>query len=229
MIKRFCLLTATLFTVNLIGYSQSHGTDDKLKFVQFETIKSIRELNVKKMEGAHNHTAFLGKDTSIYDLALDSTNTIPYEYFFQAFTNPNAKEIEKNIFDAHLEIIVDTSNSIAISFYPDDLPGDQITDWVNRNKENVVAYPVYIWNSTDITTSIPMQGSATEMIQEARDETGNWQPIEYFVYGFCGNGYWDYIVKPGYFFITSIYKYTGDYQTELRVKFRRQDLLLKCF
>jgi hypothetical protein len=70
-----------------------------------------------------------------------------------------------------------------------------MSDWVRENKEHVAAYPVYIWNSTDSTTSIPMEGVETEMIQEAKDEKGNWRPIEYHIYGFCGNGYWDYILN----------------------------------
>lgn len=56
-----------------------------------------------------------------------------------------------------------------------------------------------------------------------KGKNGEWRPIEYQTYGFCGNGYWDYILKPNYYFNTLFPKYYGDFQIELRLKFRNNN------
>src|SRR5579872_2363006 len=106
MRKGYFLFTA-FSIVNLIGHSQAITTPEKLKLVRFEVSKAIKKLNVKEMACAYNYTEFLGKDTSIYYLHPDSSNNMPYEYFFQALTNHNAKEIERGIYDVPLKIVVE--------------------------------------------------------------------------------------------------------------------------
>ena len=181
-------------------------------------------LTIDKMNNSYNYILYIGKDTTLYDINEDS-NKVPYNYFYQPlFIADSLDSLAGQIENITFKILVDTASSVQIPFYPDvpkDVPGPQISEWTDKNRKMVNAYPVYIWNPTNKTTSIPVQGVATEIIQEAKDEKGNWRPIEFWLSGFCGNGMWDYVLKPNYYVITSVYKYSGEFETDLRIKFRR--------
>lgn len=198
------------------------GTTE-LPFHKFNEVGE--SLSVNKMNSTGNRILHIGKDTTLYNIH-STDNNVPYEYFYQPFVFivDHKDTLADRIKAIPFKILVDTTSSVNIPFYPEipqDIPGDQISEWFDKNKKMVNAYPVYIWNPTDKITSIPVQGAVTEAIQEAKDEQGNWRPIEFWVSGFCGNGYWDYILMPNYYVVIGILKYTGEFQTELRVKFRR--------
>lgn len=196
--------------------------DEVLPFHKFREIGEM--LIVDKINNSYNYVLYIGKDTTLYDINGDE-DKVPYQYFYDP--NPFIERpdtLADKIADVPLKVLVDTSSSVQIPFYPDlpeNLAGSEIPEWTLKNRRMVEAYPVYIWNPTSKITSIPVEGVTTEMIQEAKDEKGNWRPIEYWVGGFCGNGMWNYILEPNYYVITSVYKYTGEFKTDLRVKFRR--------
>jgi len=180
-------------------------------------------LTVEKMNNAYNHIYYIGNSDRLYDIDGDNTKA-PYDYFFDtSLTTDTTDQLGSKIKNVPLEVFVDTSSSMRMPFYPDipeDLPGSQASEWMDKNKKIVSGYPVYIRNLTNEITSIPVTGVATEIIQEAKDENGNWRPIEFWLGGFCGLGTWSYILKPGYFIITSVYQYHGEFKTEMRIKFR---------
>lgn len=197
-------------------------TEEKFVFHKFSEVGQT--LTVDKMNNSYNYILYIGTDTTLYNINRDDEK-VPYDYFYQPlFIADSLDSLAGQIENITFRILVDTASSVQIPFYPDvpeDLPGPQISEWTDKNRKMVNAYPVYIWNPTNETTSIPVQGVATELIQEAKDEKGNWRPIEFWVSGFCGNGMWDYILKPNYYVITSVYKYSGQFDTDLRIKFRR--------
>jgi hypothetical protein len=203
------------------------STQAQLIFHVFDPPPSKAPLAVNKMSNAYNYILFLGNGAMLYDINDDRAE-LPYHYFYQPHMIPDDSidTMRDKIVAVPFEILVDTVNLVQIPYYPDvplDLPGPEIMNWIERHRLMVDAYPVYIWNATDQVTSIPVEGVTTQMIQEARDADGNWRPIEYRVGSYCGNGMRDYILEPGYYVMTSIYKYTGDFETDLRVKFRRGD------
>lgn len=200
----------------------SCDSEAQLIFHKFREVGQT--LTLDKMSNSYNFILYIGKDTTLYDINADE-NKVPYSYFYQPlFIADSLDTLANKIESVEFKIIIDTLSCVQIPFFPDipeNLPGPQIAEWTDKNRRMVNAYPVYIWNSTDKITSIPVQGVATETIQEAKDENGNWRPIEYWVSGFCGNGMWDYILKSNYYAITSVYKYSGEFETDLRIKFRR--------
>lgn len=197
-------------------------TEEKFIFHKFN--EEGQTLKVDEMKNSYNYILYIGTDTTLYDINSDD-DKLPYDYFYQPlFTADSLDSLAGQIQNITFKILVDTASSVQIPFYPEvpeDIPGPQISEWIDKNRKMVNAYPVYIWNPTDKTTSIPVEGVTTEMIQEAKDENGNWRPIEFRVSGFCGNGKWNYILKPNYYVVTSVYKYSGEFQTDLRIKFRR--------
>jgi hypothetical protein len=213
MKRRLYLLIVLLFSCEKEG---------KLIFHKFN--EEGQTLVVDKMNNAYNYILYIGKDTTLYSMNNDESQ-VPYNYFYQPLFIPDGLDtLRGQIKNIDFKVFVDTSSSVLIPFYPDvpeDMPGPQISDWRDKNTKMVNAYPVYIWNPTSEITSIGVQGVTTEIIQEAKDEKGNWRPIEYWVSGFCGNGKWKYILEPNYYVITSVYKYSGEFETDLRVKFKR--------
>lgn len=181
-------------------------------------------LKVEKMLVSFNYILHIGKDSTLYDINQDE-NSVPYNYFYQPLFIPeNVDTLAHLIKQVQFRVLVDTSSRVQIPFYPDipnDIPGPQISNWIDEHRKMVNAYPVYIWNPSDKITTIPVEGVTTELIQEAKDENGEWRPIEYATNGFCGNGKWNYVLMPDYYAITSVYKYSGQFETELRVKFTR--------
>jgi hypothetical protein len=60
------------------------------------------------------------------------------------------------------------------------------------------------------------------LIQEARDEHGQWKPIEReFGYsGYCGCGFRDYHLEPGRYWELAAPRYVGPFKTKLRFRLR---------
>jgi hypothetical protein len=86
-------------------------------------------------------------------------------------------------------------------------------------------YPVeyftsYLVNTSDsIFTALKQDGSLI-MIQEALDENGNWNPIEYWVPSYCGNSYDESLkLDSGKCVMIPIKKYSGDFATKIRMRF----------
>src|SRR5690606_25952649 len=80
------------------------------------------------------------------------------------------------------------------------------------------AMPVFITNNSKDTIFLDYQDLNAFIIQEAMDENGNWKPIEYWQYSWCGNSYDATGLLPNQFIVIKINKYSGNFETLLRVK-----------
>jgi hypothetical protein len=204
----------------ILVFSACHS--DKDLILHSFNSKSEKFASLDKMGSAYNIILFLGKKDTLYDLKSDSKN-VPYDYYcpFIGREHNKIKDLVKNL---PLKVFVDTSNFVNIHFFPEPplhLKGEELSIWENENICLVTGYPVYIFNFNNNYTSVDTEGPTVSLLQEAKDDDGNWKPIEYRVPAMCGNGYADYILAPYYYIITSIYKYSGDYNTEIRVKVTR--------
>lgn len=89
----------------------------------------------------------------------------------------------------------------------------------------VVGYPRgnimgYLINSSDSTFKAIRDGRSLILIQEALDEKGNWEPIEYWIPAWCGNSFDNpLILEPGEYVMVLIKKYSGSFKTRIRLKF----------
>lgn len=90
--------------------------------------------------------------------------------------------------------------------------------WMDKNSNYFKAYLI---NATKDTIIATRQDGSLIIIQEALNEKGEWKPIEYWVHSGCGNSYFDPLrLDPGNFVLVPIKKYTGNYQTKIRLKWK---------
>ena len=103
----------------------------------------------------------------------------------------------------NLKIIVDTTQVLIKSSYYRSAKGK--------------SYPVFIYNNSNKKQIIGL-GSLLYMNLEAKNDKGQWKPIEQQDYHSCGTGVYNYILKPKNICISSVYKYSGNFKTKLRLR-----------
>ncbi|QNR25170.1 hypothetical protein [Croceimicrobium hydrocarbonivorans] len=81
-------------------------------------------------------------------------------------------------------------------------------------------FPVYFVNSTNKDKVFYGKDGHVFGIQEAKEKRNQWHPIEVKGYDFCGNGRWAMIIHPQEFVVVLMQKYQGDYETEIRSRFK---------
>ncbi|MCB0514726.1 MAG: hypothetical protein R2798_04390 [Chitinophagales bacterium] len=132
-----------------------------------------------------------------------------------------------------LEIYVDTSqiigsvNKFSISLPPPPLnyendPKEIDNEEDKQEKKNyrgeIKSYPVFVKNKTKDTLDVGY-GEYIPLIIEAKDNSGNWKPIQKpYIYR-CGTGLTNYFLPPNEIIITSCKLFEGDYETKMRVTF----------
>jgi hypothetical protein len=79
-------------------------------------------------------------------------------------------------------------------------------------------FPVYVANTSLRRKLLYGKDQRVFAIQEAKDRTGEWRPIESQGPDFCGNGHWVLKLRPGQMGVFLMDKYSGTYQTLLRVR-----------
>ncbi|WP_299884174.1 hypothetical protein [uncultured Lacinutrix sp.] len=108
-------------------------------------------------------------------------------------------------FKKGLKIIVDTTQIIF-----KETPGFNYEKPTN-------AYPVFLFNKTNADIAIGF-GSLIYMILEAKNEKGEWKPIEKQDYYYCGTGVYEYVLKKNKLCVTAVHKYSGSFKTKLRLR-----------
>ena len=73
-------------------------------------------------------------------------------------------------------------------------------------------------NGTDETVSFAASDSRLSIIQEAKDESGKWKPIEYLPSSWCGNSYHQVMLASGEFWAFPAPRYEGSFKTKLRFR-----------
>ena len=73
-------------------------------------------------------------------------------------------------------------------------------------------------NGTDETISFGACDSRLSIIQEAKDESGKWRPIEYLPSSWCGNSYHQVKLAAGEFWAFPAPRYEGSFKTKLRFR-----------
>jgi len=92
--------------------------------------------------------------------------------------------------------------------------------WISRKRNLIHAIPVIICNTGIEKILLEQQDEKLTMIQEAKDELGNWRPIEYWIFPRCGNSRSSIELLPNDLILTRIIRYKGDFETDIRLKLR---------
>lgn len=83
---------------------------------------------------------------------------------------------------------------------------------------NETFFPVFLVNETNTTLAVRGQNSYLFAIQEAKDSTGIWRPIETRAMPSCTTGPWTRKITPQHFAVFLMPKYVGAFKTELRIR-----------
>ena len=89
--------------------------------------------------------------------------------------------------------------------------------------KNYSLFSIYIKNNSKDTLKLQTQDWHSYIIQEAKDNNGNWKPIEYWSYSDCGNSYGSEKMEPEKIIKTESEKYSGDFKTKIRFKLNQND------
>ena len=71
-------------------------------------------------------------------------------------------------------------------------------------------------NRTAKEVSLPASDSRLPIICEARDQDGEWKPIEYLPSSWCGNSHHSAYLPSGHYWEFSVPVYSGSFKTKLR-------------
>lgn len=97
--------------------------------------------------------------------------------------------------------------------------------WLEDNPDGY--FIGYLVNTSDSTFEAGRQDGSLIMIQEALDKKGKWKPIEYWVYSGCGNSYFNSLsLDSGKCVMIPIKKYSGNFETRIRLKLKYGDEIL---
>tara|TARA_R110002012_G_scaffold306153_1_gene510666 strand:- start:643 stop:1326 length:684 start_codon:yes stop_codon:yes gene_type:complete len=85
-------------------------------------------------------------------------------------------------------------------------------------KNNDSLYSIYVFNKTTDSLKISSQDWHLFLIQEAKNQNGEWKPIEYWRYSWCGNSYLTDKLDPNGILKTESKVYKGSFETQIRFK-----------
>jgi len=94
----------------------------------------------------------------------------------------------------------------------------KITTEILRGTDYVLGNKLIIYNNTSNSIRIPIEDNQLILVQEAKDQKGNWKPVEYFMHSTCGNSYSSLQVPNQKSCQFMIIKYCGEFKTKMRVR-----------
>lgn len=81
-------------------------------------------------------------------------------------------------------------------------------------------------NASTAPKAFQASDSRLYIVQEARDQKGEWKPIETLPSSFCGNSYHQVFLGPREFWSFAVPRYEGAFQTKLRFRLKEKNMLL---
>ncbi len=105
------------------------------------------------------------------------------------------------------ELVVHQKNTLAI-----------IPEEKQAQKEFIV---FRLYNLTNQNQAFATQNGSLIMIQEAKNQDGNWQPIEYWDYDWgLGSDFGQLVLAPKHSVLFTVPLFEGDFETSLRLKLK---------
>ena len=100
----------------------------------------------------------------------------------------------------------------------DSIPRNQKSLSILISKDSTKGIEIYIKNTSKDSLEIQTQRGSLFIIQEAKNELGEWKPIEYWLYSDSGSAYSHITLKKEEIVKTITRSYEGELNTEIRVK-----------
>jgi hypothetical protein len=97
------------------------------------------------------------------------------------------------------------------------------TSTVDTFASRYYGYKLYVSNATGDTIHFNAQDSRLYLKLQARDESGEWNDIEYLPNSWCGNSYHELKLEPNAYWSFTIPNYTGEIKTFVRAELKYKD------
>lgn len=170
-----------------------------------------------------NYVIYSGKASDTINLnKYDQYNSENYLDFQEYEYTPTGK-FDLSLFISEKQLLTIELEDFSIPPMPTEDSAERaksLKQWKERPREFVQAFPIVIYNPTIDTICLGLQDGRVTMIQEAKDENGVWRPIEFWRYSWCGNSYGALKLIPNKLAVVKVFKYDGDFETEIRLKLR---------
>ena len=154
---------------------------------------------------------FVGRFAFARRIALDRPDSLGQDLCRQGYPCYRALDQADSLGTDGLELVADYASELVYQ-RPGALPAPVARLFPPRQ-----TYPVYVVNATPRTKLLYGNGIAVFAVQEARDRTGQWRPIESKGL-LSGNGHWAVKLRPQQMAVFLVDKYAGDFVTQLRVR-----------
>lgn len=107
-------------------------------------------------------------------------------------------------------------------------PAKELGVWIDTNVkttiyENHLAYPVFIYNQSEVPQRFTVQDKRLSMVVQALDPKGKWRNIQYLPQSWCGNAYERFQLGPDFYWELKTPAFAGDFKTKLRIELKYLD------
>lgn len=216
----FCISIILLISCKL-RYNKS--SDIKFPSYQDSVKNTGVDFEVENMVMCHNDIQHI--DTFNFSKQIIDLNKQPKRGEFQNYSFDNYIWPKDSI---KIQILIDTTKIIATKNnrifnipQPSFILNENDSELTQDFNEWLNYYPVFILNKTDSIITLNYEEiSGFKMIQEATDSLGNWKPIQYWHWNWCGNAYSSIELKSNHYALTRVPKFSGDFKTKLRLKLK---------
>ncbi len=220
------LMVLFLGTILLLVSSFSvkdDGTVFKLPVIKTSRSKTTLCLSPQYMMNAWYDVECVKAFCNEFNPDEEHKEELNYHEFYDNFKEGK----EHKYSTAYLKLVVDTLQEIAMTKRPiwasylfhQNLGFGNTVLQDDTLIQDVKSFPIYLAKtSEDKTAIIETQDASLMMVTEAKDEHGNWKPLEYWSHSWCGNSYISFELKPQHFAFTRGIKCSGDFYTTCRLK-----------
>lgn len=207
--------------------------DSSIPYILDSQSIADKTFRTTEMQKAVNHVIYTGALTDTVNVNKYDRSTFTH-YFLDQHEIEDSSVVKKSlkIYIPHKQILtfdLENFSSPPSPIYLNDTKNFAIDSsatekalkkWKERPRNNVQSIPVCIHNTSNENTYLELQDAQIIMIQEAKDENGDWKPIEFWQHSWCGNSYAFEKLLPNTIVIAKIFKYDGDFETDIRLKLK---------
>lgn len=208
----------TFLIISFSGFAQTdfycNRTDSKIDSMDrawypFQVVDSIRFNNLTGFIIADPNNKLIdfisSEEKSYRKLAQDESWS---EDFFNDYKRTEFKSYDDYLIDykktsKHWDSLATAENQFANSM--------NMAIWIQNNSNDTILFP-------------NQDGSLIGLI-EAIDKRGDWRPIQFWWFSWCGNSYVDLILPPKYSIQIGLNNQLGDIKTKMRLKIHGQDTI----
>jgi len=105
-----------------------------------------------------------------------------------------------------------------INKFFDSIESDQKNLNIRILKDSINNIEIYVKNTSKDSIKIETQRGALFMIKEAKNQLGDWKPIEYWLYSDSGSAYSNIVLQQNEIIKSVSKSNEGHFQTEMRIK-----------